>query len=210
MRGRQDAEPGEGAESPLLKAWERLTCAIVALLLLVLAVWLFSEPPDRRTALTGCGAADVQQCVVTVDAQSGSLTTALVAAAGVLALVAVLGRRFSSVKLPGLGRLSMASTATEVRSETPAAEAAAGRATPVPRPSGAGAGTGPALWDVLPPWAHVALYQWGAENAIFDIPVSEAIAEAYEPRGDTDLPWYVALRDERGHERTLRIAPIIA
>ena len=196
--------PGGGPDSPLLAPWERLASGVAALLLLVLAVWLYSEPPDRRTALSGCGAADVQQCVVTVDAQPGSLTTTLVAAAVVLALVAVLGRRFSSVKLPGIGRLT-APTATEVRRETPAAETAAGRATPVPRPSGAGAPSPSALWDLLPPWAHVALDRWGAENPIFDIPVSDAITEVYEPRGDQSLPWYVTLRDDRGEERTLRV-----
>ena len=206
MRRREDSQTGAETGSSLLNPWERFAAAMAALLFLVLAVWLYSNPPDHTTALAGCTASDTGDCVVTVDADPGTLTTALIAAGGVLSFVAVLGRRFSSIKLPGIAELS-APRASEVRKETPAAEAADGRVQRVvARRTGVGGETASSLWGELPTWARSALYRWAADNPIFDIPISEAIAELFEPRREESHPWYVTLRDPSGEERTLRVA----
>jgi hypothetical protein len=85
----------------LLKPVERFVAGGLALALLVVALRVFTAPPERRVALSNCPNA-AAGCVVTVDTEVGTLAVTLAAIASVAALVAILGVRFRSIEAGGV------------------------------------------------------------------------------------------------------------
>jgi hypothetical protein len=185
----------------MLRWWERTLAAAAAALLVVLLVWLYWSPPERQVAVEGCAAENPAACVVTVSADPSAETAALVAASVVLLLIAILGVRFTTIKLPSGAELSRGA-ASETSPDTPARAKAAGR---VAVAGIAPADDGTTLWSMLPEWAQFALYEWAAQNPVLRIPVTDAIESIHKPSRASDDPWYVHLDDGHGTTRTLRL-----
>jgi hypothetical protein len=80
---------------------ERTAASCVALVLLVVAVWMTLDPPDRTVALGGCRS-EADGCLVQVDGDVTTIVAALFALAAAAGLIALLGVRFTSVKAGGV------------------------------------------------------------------------------------------------------------
>jgi hypothetical protein len=190
-------------EPDMLGKEERILAGGIAAALLALFLWVYLDPPDRRAVVEGCQAEDPATCFVTISADPGAEVAALLAVSALLFLIALLGRRFSTVKLPGGTELSRAE-ASEVPDDTPNKEMAAGRLVRLATTGSAGADAD--LWTELPAWAQSALYTWAAENPVLRIPVTDAITSTHKPSGQGNHPWYVQLDDGQGTARTLRVS----
>lgn len=189
-------------QTAMLSKRERWLAGFTALGLLAIFLLLYLYPPHRQVAVQGCLAEDPENCVVTVSADPGAEAPALVAASAFLVLIAVLGRRFNTVKLPGGAELS-GGEANEVPDDTPELEVSAGRAEPI----GHGVTERPVnLWHELPTWCQTALYTWAAENPVLKIPISDALTTTHKPSGQGNHAWYVRIDDGQGTTRTLRVS----
>jgi hypothetical protein len=80
---------------------ERTAASIAAVVLLVIAVWMILDPPDRTVALEGCRSA-AEGCLVTVDGDLTTIAAAFIALAAAAGLIGLLGVRFTSVKAGGV------------------------------------------------------------------------------------------------------------
>ena len=80
---------------------ERSGALVAAVGLLVIAVWMTVNPPNHTEALTGCKSA-ADGCLVSVDGDTTTIAAALVALAAGAALIALLNRRFTSLKAAGV------------------------------------------------------------------------------------------------------------
>jgi pYEATS domain-containing protein involved in immunity len=87
--------------SDQLSGTERAAAGIAAAVLLVIAVWMVVDPPDRTQALGGCRSA-TDGCLVTVDGDLTTIAAALFALAAAAGLIGLLGVRFTSVKAAGV------------------------------------------------------------------------------------------------------------
>src|SRR5215210_6822345 len=88
-------------ERERLTSTERAAAIIAAVVLLVIAVWMVLDPPDRSVALGGCRSA-ADGCLVTVDGDLTAIAAALCALAAAAGLIGLLGVRFTSVKAGGV------------------------------------------------------------------------------------------------------------
>ena len=91
----------ERREKERLTPKERGAASFVAAVLLVIAVWMILDPPDRTEALGGCRS-EADGCLVTVDSDVTTIAAALFALAAAAGLIALLGVRFTSVKAGGV------------------------------------------------------------------------------------------------------------
>lgn len=185
----------------------------MALALLVFFAWVYLAPPSRTVALDGCEPSDTVSCTAVVDADPGVELTVVLGVGAVLLLVAILNRRFSSIKV---GDLELGGAATEVPEDEPESDDDVEPVDqPVAEPAAAGAAGAPpdsaslmvesaARWQDLPDWAQLTLTQWSLRNPVLTTPVATAVAAVYEPVGPADHPWYVRLSDGT-NERTLRL-----
>jgi hypothetical protein len=89
--------PALRRESAQLQLGERLVAGGAALVLLVAALLVVVIPPDRQVALSNCANA-AAGCVVSVDSDLTALATALAGVGAAVALVAILGIRFTTIK----------------------------------------------------------------------------------------------------------------
>lgn len=113
---------------------ERWLAGCVGLVFLAAAVILTVSPPGRRVALSQCPTAEAG-CIVIID-QDLTTFTAVLAGLGALALlIALLGRRFSTLKVAG-NELSHAPDTTGLSKAPPATLSEGDPPKPVPEPRG--------------------------------------------------------------------------
>jgi hypothetical protein len=189
---------------PALNDGERKIAAVVGGLAIALAIVLYLGPPTRAQALTDCTAAPTE-CVVNVHSEPEVLATALVGLGGLLTLIALLGRRFTTIKGPGGWELGIAEISQEALEKASAAgdveEVSASET-----PNGVRALDSTPLWAELPTWVRAQLYRWAAENPVAQtVPLPAAVVKAYKTKGQGNHPWFVQLQLAENESRTLRV-----
>ncbi len=97
----QDTAAAPVGKVPLLGRGERFAAAAAAVVLIGVALVVVVWPPSRMVALPNCPNA-AAGCVVSVDTDLTTLSTALAAVGFVAILVAILGIRFTTIKAAGV------------------------------------------------------------------------------------------------------------
>lgn len=200
-----------------LSEGERMAASVTALALLLFFGWVYIAPPLRTVTIEGCQPSASVSCTAEVNADPGGELAVVLGAGAALLLVAILNRRFSSIKF---GDLELTSgEAVEVPEEEPesdedveqvdepddaAMQALAGQ-TGRFRNVAAPLGQSVVQWQRLPDWAQRTLTDWSLANPVLKIPVANSIQDVYRPTGSSGDPWYVRVSDGV-HERTLRLS----
>ncbi|GAA5165827.1 pYEATS domain-containing protein [Ornithinimicrobium tianjinense] len=135
-------------EEAMLRPWERAGASVAGLALLLVALWLIVDPPGRRVALAQCRTA-ADGCVVTVDQDSAVLVAAVLGLAGVALLVALLGRRFTSVEVAGAKLQAPDTAGLQVAPAMGTTTDETADSTPGPAPSGTARNDSPTRIEVL-------------------------------------------------------------
>jgi hypothetical protein len=187
-------EPGT-AEPGRLSDTERFVALGGGLVLFLVALWLLAFPPDHDEVLPDCTPSAGLDCVASVSDVPETVTSVVVGAAAALILVAVLGIRFRTVKIPGGIELSVDPVD---KSEADAAKENGEVEEAVPTPTAhveleALESNSSTLWASLPPVIQRRVAEaWKLAGN----PGSPAasINQVYRPRRGHDL-WYVEFLD---------------
>lgn len=215
------------AESSLTGG-ERRWAGGASVVLFVVALFVLFRPPTRTTE-SGVVHTGVRQATeyTTVVSDVSAVLSVLFAVAAVLVLVAVLGRRFSSVTLPGV-TLGDKPKAEETTPEAANAEIEAPRGTsdedegdklrtpnlgaahddgPSRLRTDPGEAPDPALWDGLSDWVRGALLDWAnSGQEVLTSPIRMAVIDARKAPGRGNHPWFVSVKMDNGSVRVFRIA----
>lgn len=187
-------------KKPFLNPRERAGAALVALVAIGLVVWLLIGPPLVTQAKTGTACLP-DSCTVEVAADTDTVTTALVALAALMSLVAVLGVRFTRLKGGGFEASTEPSVAEiDPKSATKLKLAPALALAPEPKPV-----ADPEAWEALPDWAQRGLRRWAEGGDVVTRPLSRAVVESSPAEGQGTKARDVAILLDDDAVRTLRV-----
>lgn len=197
-------EPNSGSAHARLTGRERALAGAFALVAFAAAALLLWNPPhiDHVAEIASCKTAAT--CQTKVSADVSTIVLALVAIAGVAALVALLGVRFNSIKVAGNELGQTAEQVPDTQKPAGDIEKLSGATEAAP-----GAATAPEtqVWDRLDEWVQQGLLDWRDRNpAVVTAPLSRAVTEAVKAAGQGNHPWFVTLTADTGDSVVVRVS----
>lgn len=203
-----DPVPSPDPKANRLDSHERWAAAGLAALVAILAVLVYLNPQEIRTASSSdaCIPTAEAPCSIVTDAPTDKIVIALALVAGVLALVTVLGIRFNKVKAGdlelGVGEVTETKpneAAEKTKGEVKGEDKVRAAIAPAPAaPEGA-------AWDRLPDWAQTALMRWATAGDVVSAPLRAAVVESAKEAGQGNRPWFVTVRLDDGELRSLKV-----
>ena len=176
--------------SPMLVPLERIMAGLFGFVIFGWSAYVLFAPPEHKEVISGCKTTG-KACTVTVSSVPQAMTSLLVAAGVALLLVAFLGVRFRSIKLPGVELAS-------VQDSSPAQAQAAREHKTVPLSVGTAQDQPSdtervALWSSLPSAVQNSIIdKWQAEDQT-DAPWKQ-LTQVDRPRSGSN-EWFVHFGD---------------
>ncbi len=167
---------------------ERIVAGLFGFVIFGWMAYLIVAPPEHKEAISGCKSSG-KACTVTVSSIPDATTSLLVAASIALLLVAFLGVRFRSIKLPGVELASVQDSSPDQ------AQAARQRnaVSLVPAQDQPSDAERVALWSSLPSAVQNSIInKWQAEDQT-DAPWQQ-LTQVDRPRSGSN-EWYVHFGD---------------